>query len=392
MKHIKRAEYACKYEETRGRLYDEPPSLTRTPFERDRDRIIHSAAFRCLKSKTQVFLYHEGENYRTRLTHSLEVSQIARSVGLSLGLDEALCETLALAHDLGHPPFGHAGERELKECMKNYGGFDHNAHSLRVVTYLEKRYPRFDGLNLSWETLEGLVKHNGPLIKEGIKCDVPTVIKDFNALYDLELDSYSSGEAQVAAISDDIAYNNHDIDDAYHAGILSIEDLKEAPLIGEKLHEVVKEYPHADKSRIIHEAVRRLINSMIYDLVEASKERILESGVKSAHDIRSLNYTLVNFSPEMEKQNFALKDYLFPHVYRHYKVNRMTNKAQRVIRELFELFLEYPKLLPTEFRDLAEHAEDKKAVARIVSDYIAGLTDTSSIDEHTKLFDPKVRP
>jgi dGTPase len=384
--------FASRPEESRGRLYSEPESLTRTVFQRDRDRIIHSSAFRRLKHKTQVFVYHEGDYYRTRLTHSIEVAQIARSLSRVVGLNEDLAEALALAHDFGHPPFGHAGEDALAEAMAPYGGFDHNAQSLRVVTSLEQRYAEFDGLNLTWETLEGIVKHNGPLIRKGRKlADLPEAVRVYNKEHDLELDTYASAEAQIAALSDDIAYNNHDIDDGLRAGLFTLDDLKDVPLVGPVLHEVTSAYPDLDEHRTAHELVRRMIDRMINDVLEDSRRRIVETKPKSAEAVRHLGCPLIGFSAEMQENDKALKAFLYEHMYRHYRVNRMASKARRVVDDLFALYMAEPECLPTPWR-LAAEAEGKgkkadTARARLVADFIAGMTDRYALSEHKRLFD-----
>jgi len=387
------APYACRPEESRGRLHPEPESQTRTPFQRDRDRIIHSAAFRRLQYKTQVFVYHEGDNFRTRLTHSLEVSQIARSISRVLGLDEDMAESLALAHDLGHTPFGHAGEDALQEVLADFGGFDHNAQSLRVVTKLERRYVEFDGLNLTWETLEGLVKHNGPLTGPLARKPVPLpgAITEYVAKHDLELDTFASAEAQVAAMSDDVAYNNHDIDDGLRAGLFTIKDLADVPLVGPVLHAVAKEYPGVELSLQIHETVRRMIGMMILDLIGETQRRIEEFKPKSADDVRRLGQPLVSFSDEMRANDRALKQFLFPHMYRHFLVNRMTSKARRVVKDLFLLLHAEPECLPPEWRRISDGAGTSKT-ARVVADYIAGMTDRFALDEHRRLFDMQEKP
>ena len=381
------APYATKAGETRGRLFEEAESATRTAFQRDRDRIIHSGAFRRLKYKTQVFVYHEGDNYRTRLSHSLEVSQIARSIARVLGLDEDLAETLALAHDLGHTPFGHAGETALDACMKEYGGFDHNAQTLRIVTKLEHRYARFDGLNLTWETLEGLVKHNGPLIGPGRWLeDLPRAIVEYAETQDLELGSFAGPEAQVAALADDIAYNNHDIDDGLRAGLFSIDDLMALPLVGDVFRRVIDRYPGLEEPRVIHEAVRELIGTMISDLLEETKRRLEAAKPSSAADVRALDRPVAAFTPEMTENNAALKAFLFQRMYRHYRVNRSMGKAQRIVRDLFALLHHAPDQLPPEWQRGCDGAEGFKT-ARRVCDFIAGMTDKFAIEEHQRLFD-----
>lgn len=381
------ARFASKAEETRGRLFPEPESATRTPFQRDRDRIIHSSAFRRLKYKTQVFVYHEGDNYRTRLSHSLEVAQIARSVARVLGLDEDLAETLALAHDLGHTPFGHAGETALDACMKDYGGFDHNAQTLRIVTKLERRYAEFDGLNLTWETLEGLVKHNGPVIAPGIRVeDLPRAIAEYAETQDLELETYAGPEAQVAALADDIAYNNHDIDDGLRAGLFSIDDLMAVPLVGDVFRRVMDRYPGLEKARVIHEAVRELIGTMIGDVLEETRARLQAARPETAADIRAMDRPLVGFTAEMNEHNAALKAFLFKRMYRHYRVNRSMSKAQRIVQDLFGLLHRSPDQLPPEWQRGCDGAGGLKT-ARRVCDFIAGMTDKFAIEEHQRLFD-----
>ncbi|WP_142850349.1 deoxyguanosinetriphosphate triphosphohydrolase [Telmatospirillum sp. J64-1] len=385
------APYACNPEQSRGRLHAETESQTRSPFQRDRDRIIHCAAFRRLQYKTQVFVYHEGDNFRTRLTHSLEVAQIARSISRVLGLNEDLSEALALAHDLGHTCFGHAGEDALQEVTAPYGGFDHNAQSLRIVTKLEKRYADFDGLNLTWETLEGLVKHNGPLTGPSHTRPLPGAIAEYVDGHDLELDTYPSAEAQVAALADDIAYNNHDIDDGLRAGLFRIEDLRDVPLVGPVFAEVRALYPEADASLQIHEAVRRLIGIMIMDCIEETRRRINEFGIQTADDVRQLGRPLVAFSAEMRENDAALKKFLFANMYRHYMVNRMTSKARRVVKDLFNLLLAEPECLPPHLQRGSEGSGSPKT-ARLVADYIASMTDRFALDEYRRLFDMQEKP
>jgi dGTPase len=385
------ADYACKPELSRGRRFAEAESETRSPFQRDRDRIIHSEAFRRLKYKTQVFVFHEGDNFRTRLTHSLEVSQIARSMCRVLGLNEDLAEALALAHDLGHTPFGHAGEDALQEMMTGFGGFDHNAQSLRIVTKLERRYYEFDGLNLTWETLEGLVKHNGPLTGFAGAKPLPLAIASYAEKEDLRLDSYASAEAQIASLADDIAYNNHDIDDGLRAGLFTIEDLAEVPLVGPVFAEVKAEHPDIEPSIHIHESVRRLIGLMVRDLLEETKRRINEVKPRSPDEVRALGRPLVAFSDEMRENDRALKRFLFHHMYRHYKVNRMTSKARRVVKDLYALLLDEPECLPPEWQKSCD-GKGKAGTARVVADYIAGMTDRNALDEHRRLFDLQEKP
>ncbi len=384
----KKAVFASDPAVSRGRLHDEPASPSRSEFQRDRDRIIHADAFRRLKQKTQVFIAHEGDHYRTRLTHSLEVSQIARSAARSLGLDEDLAEALALAHDIGHPPFGHAGETALDEAMAPYGGFDHNAQALRVLTKLEHKYPEFDGLNLTWETLEGVIKHNGPLIGPKVKIkDLPAAFLEYESLQSLELETYAGPEAQVAALADDVAYNNHDIQDGLRAGLFSLEDLLDVPLAGPKVREVMKQYPDVERSRIISESVRRLISLWLADLVAEFSRRAEAAGPKSAAEVRALDAPLGAFSDEIEEAQKPLRKFLFEQMYRHHKVNRMMSQARRIVHELFELFLTEPNTLPPPWRDRASgKGDDMAGRARVVCDYIAGMTDTYAIEEHRKLF------
>jgi len=375
-----RAPYASKPEASRGRLYPEAEHPMRSAFQRDRDRVIHSAAFRRLKHKTQVFVYHEGDHYRTRLTHSLEVAQIARTVARTLRLDEDLAEALALAHDLGHTPFGHAGEEALNAEMAEFGGFSHNDQTLRILTRLERTYAEFDGLNLTWETLEGTAKHNGPLGD-----DVPPSIAEYDSRHRLLLHTFPGPEAQVASLADDIAYNNHDLDDGLRAGLFSIADLAEVPLVGPVFAEVAQRYPGIDEARLIHESIRRLIDRMVGDLIGETARRLADSGVRSADDIRNLGSAVADFSAEMRGHDRTLKQFLYRRMYRHYLVNRMSSKARRVVHELFRLFHAEPETLPDEWRPQPGAAEAE--CARIVADYLAGMTDRFALDEHRRLFD-----
>lgn len=372
------APFACRPEASRGRASAEPEPTGRTGFQRDRDRIVHSTAFRRLQYKTQVFVYHEGDHFRTRLTHSIEVAQIARSVSRALGLNEDLAEALALAHDLGHTPFGHAGEDALDQAMRPYGGFDHNDQAFRILTRLERRYAGFDGLNLTWETLEGLVKHNGPL------SDPPPTIAAWPG--DLWLDSYPSAEAQVASLADDVAYNNHDIDDGLRAGLFSVEDLKQLPFVGPVFADVGERYPGLESNRVAHEAVRRMIDRMVSDLLAETRRRIDRHRPADADAVRRLREPLVSFSDEMQAHDRTLKAFLFERMYRHYKVNRTTAKAKRVVREMFGHFLEAPQTLPTEWQRLIARP-DAEPMPRIVADYVAGMTDRFAFEEHKRLFD-----
>ena len=386
------AKHATDASKTRGRLYPEREAPYRTCFQRDRDRIIHSEAFRRLESKTQVFVYHEGSSLRTRLTHSLEVSQITRSLCRMLNLNADLGEALALAHYLGHTPFGHAGEMALNECMANYGGFDHNAHSLKIVTKLEQRYPRFDGINLSWETLEGLVKHNGPLTeKEKLSAD----IVEYNAKHDLMLDTFAGAEAQIASLADDIAYSNHDTDDGLKTGLVTVEQLMSVSLFKKHYEQVKREYPTVEKNRIDAETVRRMINDMILD-VAAQSQRILDDlKPETVEDIRLMGRPVIDFSEKMRAEMQELKDFLFPNMYRHYTINRMTSKGKRIIRDLFGLLFTETNILPPAWQEKARScpktAEGETMKARLIADFVAGLTDASAIELHTRLFDPQVR-
>ncbi len=384
--HTDLAPFASRAERSRGRQFPEAESATRTTYMRDRDRVIHSGAFRRMKHKTQVFVYHEGDYYRTRLTHSLEVAQIARSIARVLRLDDDLAEALALAHDLGHTPFGHAGEDALSAAMEPYGGFDHNAHTLRLVTKLEQRYAEFDGLNLTWETLEGIVKHNGPITGALSKQKpIPQAIAEFNAAFDLRLDSFASAEAQVAALADDIAYNNHDIDDGLRAALFTIEEVVSLPLAGGIFSDVMKRYPGLDRSRVVHESVRRLISAMIDDAIAETQRRINKLNVQSAEDVRACGQQIVAFGDAMSANDKALKAFLFKNMYRHFKVTRMMSKAKRVVADLFALFLSEPGVMPTQWNVLCDGAATART-ARVVSDYIAGMTDRFAMEEHRRLF------
>ncbi len=387
-----RAVYAAHPEQSRGRLFVESASPTRTPYQRDRDRIIHSSAFRRLQAKTQVFLYHEGDLYRTRLTHSLEVSQVARSIARALSVDEDLAEALALSHDLGHTPFGHAGERALDLVMQPFGGFDHNAQSLRAVTALEQRYAEHDGLNLSWETLEGLVKHNGPLTdKDGkgighYSNGLPYAIRAYAEHQDLMLWSYAGIEAQAAAIADDIAYNAHDIDDGLRAGLISLEQLRSVPMVGGLLEEVDQRYPGLTDVRVVHEIVRRLITRMVEDVIKTSMANLARLSPQSIDDVRNANQTIVCFSTDMEKAVKGIKRFLFDNVYRDERVMRVMRNAEQVLKDLFVRHFEEPDLMPFEWQFDLDGAPEK-TVARRVADYVAGMTDRFAILEHRRLFD-----
>lgn len=376
------AGYACTPAQSRGRLVVEPESPTRTPFQRDRDRIIHSTAFRRLKHKTQVFVHHVGDHYRTRLTHSIEVSQIARALARALGVDEDLSECLALCHDFGHTPFGHAGEDTLDALMRDWGGFDHNAQSLRVVTKLEQQYAAFDGLNLCWETLEGLVKHNGPVTGEGI----PESIIQFNSRFDLELASHASLEAQCAAVADDIAYNAHDLDDGLRAELFTLDDLSDLPICGETLTSVNKTYPGLAERRIRHEIIRRQITEMVEDVITTASANIARLAPSSVDDVRHCGRTIVLFSDDMQAKEKTIKSFLFERMYRSDQIMIMRRGAEKIIIDLFEAYDRNPDARP---RSLIGYLEKKNGdeKKRTISDFIASMTDDYAIKEHSRLFD-----
>ena len=375
------APWAVHAETSRGRFHPEPESVTRSPYQRDRDRIVHSSAFRKLQYKTQVFVNHEGDFYRTRLTHSLEVAQIARSIARQLGLDEDLSEALALAHDLGHPPFGHAGEEALNAAMKPFGGFDHNAQSLRVVTLLEARYAAFDGLNLTWEALEGLAKHNGPLHRP------PPYIAEYDARHKLNLGSYAGAEAQLAALADDIAYNAHDLDDGMRARLFGPDDIAHLPIVGPALKEARYASLDVPPPRLRHETIRRVIDFLVTDLIAETGRRLEKLAPKDADAVRRAKTPMLAFSLGVAEANRVIKDFLMARMYRHWRVNRMTAKARKLTAELFTLLHADPALLPDDWRVRAGEGGTAKA-ASIVCDYIAGMTDRYAIDEHRRLTDP----
>ncbi|MEM7729979.1 MAG: deoxyguanosinetriphosphate triphosphohydrolase [Pseudomonadota bacterium] len=381
-----RAPYASDPYNARGRVIAQPTKSERSPFQRDKDRIIHSSAFRRLKGKTQVFVAHEGDYYHTRLTHSIEVSQIARSIARVLGLDEDLAECLALAHDLGHPPFGHSGEDALSAAMGPYGGFDHNAQTLRIVTKLESRYAEFDGLNLTWETLEGIAKHNGPVVRREADYEaLPWALRAIPDYQALELHTYAGPEAQVAAISDDIAYINHDIDDGLRAGLFSVEDIMDVPFVGDAFADVRRRYPDISRDRMIHEAVRDMIGHMVADVLAETRTRLERHDPQSPDDIRHLPEAICDFSASFREKERPLREFLMTRMYRHYLVNRMMGQASRVVSELFGLFIADPSILPTELQSGCDGAHGLQT-ARVVSDYIASMTDNFAIAEHRKLF------
>lgn len=382
------AAYACVPEQSRGRVHDEPESKHRTAFQRDRDRIIHASAFRRLKYKTQVFVYDEGDHYRTRLTHTLEVAQITRSIARALMVNEDLAEGIALAHDLGHTPFAHIGEEYLAKCMEPYGGFEHNDQSLRILTTLERKYPRFNGLNLTWETLEGVAKHNGPV--EVVPDGPQIAVRELQDQIDLELDGYASVEAQVAALSDDIAYNNHDVEDGLRARLFTLQDLDDIPLLGEVIHDIKEEYGELPRRYLVQEMIREMIGAMVEDVLEETQSRLNDLNAQSADDVRNAGAPMVAFSDEMRKKVNDLRAFLFERMYRHYTINRMHLKVERIVTDLFTAFTKSYTVLPDNWQERVKEAggiENERARARIVSDYIAGMTDRYAIREHERLFD-----
>jgi dGTPase len=388
-----RAPYAADPQASGGRLHRETPSPTRTPFQRDRDRIVHSTAFRRLAHKTQVFVHHEGDHFRTRLTHTIEVAQIARALAKALQLDEDLSEAVALAHDLGHTPFGHTGEDALDACMTPFGGFDHNSHGLRLVTELERRYAAFDGLNLTFETLEGLVKHNGPLLDDHGRPlarwrarGVPAAILAYDSRQSLALAVFASLEAQAAAIADDIAYDSHDVDDGLRAGLFDLEAMRDIPFIRALLDEIDALYPGLERARLIHELGRRIITRFIEDVITESRRRIGEAGVRSIEDVRAAGRALIGFSPPLATADAEIKRFLFANMYRHADVTRVREKADHVMRRLFDAFFADPLAMPQEWAGAAAGA-DESGRAHQAADYIAGMTDRFAIAEHRRLFD-----
>ncbi|WP_128516646.1 deoxyguanosinetriphosphate triphosphohydrolase [Tabrizicola thermarum] len=384
------APFACQPDASRGRLWPERLSSFRSPFQRDRDRIIHSSAFRRLKHKTQVFVEHEGDYYRTRLTHTIEVAQVARTIAGVLGLNTDLAEAVALAHDLGHTPFGHTGEDAMERLMAPYGGFDHNAQALRIVTRLERHYADFDGLNLSWETLEGIAKHNGPVT--GPNADrkhdgpLPYALAEVNAQWDLELDTHASAEAQVAAIADDVAYSHHDLHDGLRSGLFTEDDLLELPVTGPAFEEVDRTYPGLERMRRRHEALRRVFGRMVEDVIAVAQNRLTSAQPKSVDDIRHMGTTVIRFSKPLYQELKAVRSFLFHRMYRAPSVMAVRAEVTRMVDDLFPLFLKQPDLLPPEWQADVTAARDETELARVVADYVAGMTDRFAIQEHARLF------
>ncbi|MBY6199800.1 deoxyguanosinetriphosphate triphosphohydrolase [Maritalea mobilis] len=380
-----RAPYASDPAQSRGRLMPEDLSTFRTPFQRDRDRIIHSSAFRRLKHKTQVFVEHEGDYFRTRLTHSIEVAQVARTMARALNLDEELTEAVALAHDLGHPPFGHTGEDALQAVMDPYGGFDHNAQAIRIVTHLERHYAEFDGLNLTWETLEGIAKHNGP-----VPAPVPWALAHYTARHDLELDTHASAEAQVAAIADDVAYNHHDLHDGLRAELFSTDELAELPILGACFAEVDARYPGLNYYRRRHEALRRFFGVLVEDVIGQAQATLADLAPETVRDVREAGRPIVQFSDALFTDLKVIRDFLFHRMYRAPAVVEMRVEVTRVVMELFPFFMAHPEELPKQWRkDVEDVAGDETQLARIVSDYIAGMTDRFALQTHQRIFGDK---
>ena len=390
------AAFACQPDASRGRLWPERLSSLRSPYQRDRDRIIHSSAFRRLKHKTQVFVEHEGDYYRTRLTHTIEVAQVARTIAGVLGLNTDLAEAVALAHDLGHTPFGHTGEDAMERLMAPYGGFDHNAQALRIVTRLERHYADFDGLNLSWETLEGIAKHNGPVTgpNADAKHDgpLPYALAEVNAQWDLELHTHASAEAQVAAIADDVAYSHHDLHDGLRAGLFTEDDLMELPVTGPAFQEVDRLYPGLEKMRRRHEALRRVFGRMVEDVIAVAQNRLTSAQPRSVDDIRHMGTTVIRFSKPLYQELKAVRSFLFHRMYRAPSVMAVRAEVTRMVDDLFPLFLQAPDLLPTEWQGDVKAATDETQLARVVADYVAGMTDRFAIQEHARLFGKPRQP
>lgn len=375
------AKFACDPTQTRGRLYPESISTFRSEYQRDRDRIIHSSAFRRLKHKTQVFIEHEGDFYRTRLTHSIEVAQVARTMSGALGLNSELTEAVALAHDLGHTPFGHTGEDAMDVLMEPYGGFDHNAQAIRIVTSLERHYAEFDGLNLTWDTLEGIAKHNGP-----VTGDLPYALAEYNAVHDLELHTHASAEAQVAALSDDIAYNHHDIHDGLRAQLFDQEEVAELPILRDCYAEVDRRYPQIDRYRRRHEALRRFFGVMVEDVMTETRRNLAEIDPQSADDVRNAGRPLVRFSPALFADLKVLRNFMFTRMYRAPSVMQVREVVTQVVLELFPHYMAHPDHLPPRWQtDVAACDGDEVALARVVADYVSGMTDRFAIEIHGEL-------
>ena len=380
------ASYACRPDQSKGRLFEEPDSVTRTCFQRDRDRVIHCSAFRRLKYKTQVFVYHEGDHFRTRLSHTLEVAQIARSMARALMVNEDLAEVVALAHDLGHTPFAHTGEEVLAKCMEAYDGFEHNDQSLRVLIYLEDRYPKWRGLNLTWETLEGVVKHNGPVNDQ----DLPVTLKALQGQTDLQLSTHASVEAQVAALADDIAYNNHDVEDGLRAGMFTLDDLQELKLMGPIIQKTRKAFPDIKPKVLVYEIIREMIGAMVEDVLAETKKRIDKVNPQNVDDIRNAGLQVVAFSDEMHEKVEDLRSFLHARMYRQHTVNRMRIKVERIVGDLFQAYMKRIDVLPEKWQNKVKQqaaGRSETAQARVVCDYIAGMTDRYAIREHERLFD-----
>ena len=379
------APFASDPKDTRGRRVNEEESAFRSCFQRDRDRIIHSSAFRRLKHKTQVFVEHEGDYFRTRLTHSIEVAQVARTIAGALGLNQELTEAVALAHDLGHTPFGHTGEDALHALMGPYGGFDHNAQAIKIVTSLERHYADFDGLNLTWESLEGIAKHNGPVLGE-----VPYALAEYNQVFDLELHTHASAEAQVAALADDVAYNNHDLQDGLRAGLFTEEEICDLPIIGACFEEVDRIYPNLDRNRRKHEALRRVFGVMVADVIDTSRAILADVDAATAQDIRECGHPVIAFSDDIWAKIKQIKSFLFTRMYRAPSVVEKRIQVTKVVETLFPLFLENKRLLPERWHDDIERLNDETAIARRVSDYIAGMTDRFALTEYERLIGTKI--
>lgn len=374
------ARYATHASDTQGRLFHEEESNFRSPFQRDRDRIIHSSAFRRLKHKTQVFIEHEGDYFRTRLTHSIEVAQVARTIAGALDLDQPLTEAIALAHDLGHPPFGHTGEDALSELMAPFGGFDHNAQAIRIVTHLERHYAEWDGLNLTWETLEGIAKHNGP-----VTGDIPWALTEYNARHDLELSTHASAEAQAAALSDDIAYNNHDLHDGLRAELFSTDELAEMPILHDCFGEVDRKYPNLNYYRRRHEALRRFFGILVEDVIAVSRRNLAEVDPRSVSDVRHAGRMMVQFNPALWEDLKVIRKFLFHRMYRAPAVVEMRKHVTQAVSDLFPLFMAAPENLPKQWRKDVAEIKNETQLARIVADYISGMTDRFALQEHARL-------